>query len=326
MPTRLLQVANRNDKNARFPKGVPFDYPVDAALTQAQAEAAFASDQARDSKLESPRRAARANMYWKLVAPPAAKPTRFLGRNPASPGVLGSVSLYWEAAAGLTGWKTRLVAIGAGAQPLPDVLRGLTAPLVYDAAGYTRTNLIDDTLRCHYASLHLNVPSQTYRIEWLDASGVVQYATEQIITDTGPNIALPDSGTSGNQAPTVASPASDVSAYLGIAFSTTLPTNQFVDPDGSIASVTLSALPPGLSYSPSSRTITGTPTQVGTYIVTATGTDNQNASITDQFVITVLSQTNTNPGWTPGTPDTPMTEVADYLGNAIENTPVPVNP
>ncbi|SEO47012.1 TIGR03767 family metallophosphoesterase [Actinacidiphila rubida] len=60
---------------------------------------------------------------------------------------------------------------------------------------------------------------------------------------------------------------------------------------GAVGAVTWSAqgLPPGLSLDPAAGTITGIPTQAGTYTVTATATDSLPESTTTTFTLTVVA-------------------------------------
>ncbi|WP_414047252.1 Ig-like domain-containing protein [Macrococcus equi] len=59
--------------------------------------------------------------------------------------------------------------------------------------------------------------------------------------------------------------------------------------DDPTATITVSALPAGLTYNPVTKQITGTPTELGTTTVTVTATDGINSS-TEEFVITVTDQ------------------------------------
>ncbi|MGO4878609.1 putative Ig domain-containing protein [Pedobacter psychrotolerans] len=51
-------------------------------------------------------------------------------------------------------------------------------------------------------------------------------------------------------------------------------------------------LPPGLSFDPVTRNVTGTPTQAGNYVVSVTVTDSQNRTATNNYGITVIGALN----------------------------------
>ena len=98
-----------------------------------------------------------------------------------------------------------------------------------------------------------------------------------------------------NQAPVVSTAQADATATVGTPLTITLPVNEFSDPDGSIASVSVGNLPPGLTYNAANKQITGTPTTAGTYTVNVVATDNQGATVTDPFDI-VIGATATTGG------------------------------
>ncbi|RRB00084.1 putative Ig domain-containing protein [Larkinella rosea] len=91
-----------------------------------------------------------------------------------------------------------------------------------------------------------------------------------------------------NKAPTVAVTIPDQVATVGVAFTYTIGANVFADADGTIAKVeVVSGLPTGLTYTQSSRVISGTPTTAAVSTVTVKATDNQGATATTTFKITV---------------------------------------
>lgn len=94
-----------------------------------------------------------------------------------------------------------------------------------------------------------------------------------------------------NQAPVVANSIPAQTATIRQAYTFTLPTNAFSDPDGTIASRTIlpTGLPAGLTAS--GATLSGTPTVDGPFILTAQGTDNDGATVTTTFTLNVY-----NPG------------------------------
>ena len=101
--------------------------------------------------------------------------------------------------------------------------------------------------------------------------------------------------TNVNEAPTVVSAIADQTAKQGNAFSFQIPTNTFTDIDaGDVLtySATLengNALPSWLTFNPTTRTFSGTPTNdnVGNLNIKAIATDTAGATVSDIFTITV---------------------------------------
>jgi uncharacterized repeat protein (TIGR03803 family) len=108
-----------------------------------------------------------------------------------------------------------------------------------------------------------------------------------------------------NSAPIVLNPIPDQTNTYGAVFSYTFPTNTFGDSDpGQTLTYTASNLPPGITFIGLARTFSGTNTEVGTYPVTVTATDNGSPPLstntTFQFAVgkapllaQALDQTNT---------------------------------
>ncbi|MFD1141962.1 putative Ig domain-containing protein [Larkinella insperata] len=92
-----------------------------------------------------------------------------------------------------------------------------------------------------------------------------------------------------NSPPVVAKTVADQSAKVGQAFSLVLDAGTFTDPDNNLSSVQVSGLPGGLSYSSSSRLISGQPTTAGTVTVTLKATDGLGATATTTFKIAVAA-------------------------------------
>ena len=102
-----------------------------------------------------------------------------------------------------------------------------------------------------------------------------------------------DTDPPGN-APTVGNAISDQTATAGTAFSYTFPDNTFSDADGNTLTYTAtrsdnSALPSWLSFTPSTRTFSGTPqsANVGTLSVKVTADDGTGGTVSDTFDIAV---------------------------------------
>jgi hypothetical protein len=105
-----------------------------------------------------------------------------------------------------------------------------------------------------------------------------------------------------NDAPVLANPISNRIATEGTAYAYTIPSNTFTDVDpGDVLTYTATqfngnALPEWLSFDPSTRTFSGTPSNsdLGAITITITVTDGSAQSITDTFVLNV-NNTNTAP-------------------------------
>ncbi|MFC5409485.1 putative Ig domain-containing protein [Larkinella bovis] len=107
-----------------------------------------------------------------------------------------------------------------------------------------------------------------------------------------------------NEPPVVSQTIPDQSATVGQNFSYTLGTGVFTDPDGVIARVEItSGLPTGLAYTQHSRVIAGTPTAAGSSTVTVKATDNQGATVTTTFRLTVSPAPNEPPVVSQTIPD-----------------------
>ena len=106
-----------------------------------------------------------------------------------------------------------------------------------------------------------------------------------------------------NAAPTVANPIDDQTATVGTALNFAFPTNTFADTDaGDTLTYTAtksdnSALPLWLSFTPGTRTFSGTPqaADVETVSVKVTASDGNGGSVSDTFDIVVSAAANTAP-------------------------------
>ncbi|WP_053086809.1 putative Ig domain-containing protein [Mycolicibacterium aurum] len=125
-----------------------------------------------------------------------------------------------------------------------------------------------------------------------------------------------------NDAPTVANPIPDQTATQGTGFTYTLPANTFGDIDaGDTLTYTTGALPSWLTFSPTTRTFTGTPTNtdVGTVSVTVTATDPSGASVTDSLSLAVAN-VNDAPTVANPIPDQTATQGTGFTYTLPANT------
>ncbi len=121
-----------------------------------------------------------------------------------------------------------------------------------------------------------------------------------------------------NSAPKLLNPIDDQYTFEDSLFSFKMPSNMFFDGDFGdsltykATQVGSTKLPSWLTFDTAKNLFIGTPTNdhVGAYEIRLTATDSHNASIYDEFIITVV---NTN--------DTPTTEIAFVSQIAIEDAP-----
>ena len=96
-----------------------------------------------------------------------------------------------------------------------------------------------------------------------------------------------------NEAPVVDAGISDQTANENIAYTLVIPDDAFADEDlNDDLALTVTNLPAGLNFDPSTGTISGTPTDgdLGANTITVTATDKSGASVSTTFILTVLSE------------------------------------
>ncbi|MFC5412829.1 putative Ig domain-containing protein, partial [Larkinella bovis] len=147
--------------------------------------------------------------------------------------------------------------------------------------------------------------NQSYQV-WGRVQGTTYLlkGSPKTLTCTGNNTPTPPTTpTTPTNQPPVAPTVVSLTATVNVAYQTVLPV--FTDPEGGTLTYAVSGLPTGLSFEALSRSLSGTVTTVGSYSVTYTATDNQNAKTSVELTLTV------NPGTTtptpPTTPTTPTT-------------------
>ena len=92
-----------------------------------------------------------------------------------------------------------------------------------------------------------------------------------------------------NNQPIVANPIPDQTNTYGAEFTFTFAANTFTDPDaGQVLSYNTGVLPPGITFTPVTRTFSGTNTSVGTYSVTVTASDNGNPALSTNDVFDIV--------------------------------------
>ncbi|WP_207508016.1 putative Ig domain-containing protein [Telluribacter humicola] len=88
-----------------------------------------------------------------------------------------------------------------------------------------------------------------------------------------------------NKAPGVNKPLVSLQALAGKSYEYRLPDDTFVDPDGTIASISMTDLPEGLSWN--GTMITGTPARKGDWTVQVKATDDKGATVAASFIFTI---------------------------------------
>lgn len=91
-----------------------------------------------------------------------------------------------------------------------------------------------------------------------------------------------------NLPPVVVTPIANQTATLARSYSFVIPAATFNDPDGQVVSWAVANLPVGLTFDPSTRTISGIPSLIGPNVVTVTVTDNGGATTQTTFIIQIL--------------------------------------
>ncbi|MDP3688644.1 MAG: putative Ig domain-containing protein, partial [Sulfurimicrobium sp.] len=144
--------------------------------------------------------------------------------------------------------------------------------------------------------LTINGTTNTLTIQhYMVNDGASAYAVEQIkfLDGTVWDVAAVKARVTTNHAPELSTALPDQAAAQGSAFSYTVPSSAFIDPDAGDTlsySVTLadgSALPSWLGFDAATRTFSGTPDTPGTISVWVTANDSGNLSASDIFDIAV---------------------------------------
>ncbi|GAB3277856.1 hypothetical protein GCM10027347_51900 [Larkinella harenae] len=121
---------------------------------------------------------------------------------------------------------------------------------------------------------------------WANSLNDVFFANAQPYVISSLSTATPVEETPGNQLP-VAPTVSNLTATVKTAFSTILPA--FTDANNDPLTYTLTGLPPGLRFDAGNRSISGTPTQSGSYNLTYSATDGKSAAVSMTITLTVDS-------------------------------------
>ncbi|MBC3788355.1 beta strand repeat-containing protein [Spirosoma utsteinense] len=90
-----------------------------------------------------------------------------------------------------------------------------------------------------------------------------------------------------NLPPTFHGPLASQQGTQGQPFSYQIPQAAFSDPESGTLTFTVNGLPAGLSFNGATRTISGTPTQPGSYTVVITAADPQNATANGNLLISI---------------------------------------
>lgn len=92
-----------------------------------------------------------------------------------------------------------------------------------------------------------------------------------------------------NTRPVIANAILDTNGVYGLPFNFTFSANTFSDPDaGQTLSYSSTGVPAGITFTPATRTFSGTPTSVGTNSVTVTATDNGSPALSTNDVFDIV--------------------------------------
>lgn len=120
-------------------------------------------------------------------------------------------------------------------------------------------------------------------------------------------------GTGGNQAPTSYATLPNQTAIINQPFTFTLPANLIIDPEGQTLTYSMNGLPVGLSFS--NGVISGTPSSLGTSLITLVATDPGGLSGNINFSLTVSSCFSADPYIVTGTFTSPTPVVISAASN-----------
>ncbi|WP_247237957.1 putative Ig domain-containing protein [Telluribacter sp. SYSU D00476] len=112
-----------------------------------------------------------------------------------------------------------------------------------------------------------------------------------------------------NKAPIINKPLLSLQTLAGKPYEYRLADDTFVDPDGTIASVTMNDLPEGLNWD--GTVIKGTPARKGEWTVQVKATDNKGASVTTHFRFTIIAEN------VPPIVHKPVPDLAAKVGKAF---------
>jgi hypothetical protein len=140
----------------------------------------------------------------------------------------------------------------------------------------------------------------------------------------GPN-PLPNNDETGNQPPSQSGSIPDQTIGLNQAFTYTIPSNLFTDPEGEALTYSINGLPNGLSFT--NGVITGTTTMPGDFLITLTATDSDGLSSSTSFFLTVSTCSGIDPYIVTGTfsSSTPVSLNAINRMETDDNQPVTIN-
>jgi Putative Ig domain len=94
-----------------------------------------------------------------------------------------------------------------------------------------------------------------------------------------------------NEAPIVSNLIPSQRTENGQAFSYTLPTNIFSDPEGDALTLSTPGLPSWLSFNANTRTLTGTSNSTGSYAIALQASDGNGGNVSTTFSINVAPAT-----------------------------------
>ncbi|MGX5735461.1 DUF4082 domain-containing protein [Bosea thiooxidans] len=177
------------------------------------------------------------------------------------------------------------VSFGATAGVVGSALAGAYGSLVLSASGVFTYTVNEANAAVQALRLSTNTLTEVFTYTMRDSAGATSSAT-LTITVRG-----------ANDAPVLAAQTSNQTVSVGSAFSLTLPAGTFTDVDSgdslTYAATTAdgSALPAWLTFNPTTRSFSGTPSTTGTTSVKVTATDGAGLAASETFDIVVAPPT-----------------------------------
>ncbi|HRO63227.1 putative Ig domain-containing protein, partial [Thermomonas sp.] len=184
--------------------------------------------------------------------------------------------------------------------PIPDQTTAVNQPWSYTVAPGTFADFDGDALAWSASGMpawmHFDAATQTFSgtpggtgswtmtVTVQDPSGATASAAFTLTADTA-----------GNQPPVVANPIPNQGATAGQAWSYTVPAGTFSDPEGQTLTYSASGMPAWMSFSPGSRTFSGTSPEAGSWTLTVTAQDPAGASVSTNFSVTAGSAIDNEP-------------------------------
>lgn len=238
------------------------------------------------------------NLDNAAVGTPSGLPSAWVGNNVvAMPNGSGGSGVVTRGAVQDIGAFDNYVAAGGNNPPVlasavPSQTGAVGTPFSYTIPAGTFTDPDGDTLTYSIAGqpAWMSFNAGTRTLSGTPTAGgmlsVSVVATDPSGTAASTGLQLTISG-SANQAPVVASYLINQTATAGVPFSYTFAANTFSDPNGDVLTYTATGMPAWMTFTPATRTFSGTPAAAGLVTVTVVAADPAGAIASDYFDLTI---------------------------------------